>query len=62
MEHMKNWECEPSERSPDYADGDVRASTMDIMREQEVIELSCDYCKTDYPVRRAQLAGLLDPS
>ena len=30
--------------------------------EQDVIELSCDYCRTDYPVRRAQLAGLLDPS
>ena len=39
-----------------------REDLADIVREQEVIELSCDYCKTDYPVRRAQLAGLLDPS
>jgi molecular chaperone Hsp33 len=39
-----------------------RDDLAELLREREVIELSCDYCKTDYPVRRAQLAGLLDAS
>jgi len=34
----------------------------ELLQEQEVIELSCDYCKATYRVGRAQLQGLLQSS
>lgn len=34
----------------------------ELVREQEIIELSCDYCHQDYRVSRAQLRGLLESS
>jgi molecular chaperone Hsp33 len=39
-----------------------RDDLAELIREQEVIELTCDYCKIEYRVRRAQLAGLLESS
>ena len=39
-----------------------RADIAELVREQEIIELTCDYCRTAYPVGRAQLLGLLETS
>ena len=39
-----------------------RDELADMVRETEVIEVSCDYCRTDYAVSRAHLRGLLNPS
>jgi molecular chaperone Hsp33 len=39
-----------------------REEIADMVRKQEVIELTCDYCRTTYSVQRAQLAGLLETS
>ena len=39
-----------------------REELAEMIREQEVLELTCDYCRTAYQVSRSQLQGLLDPS
>jgi molecular chaperone Hsp33 len=39
-----------------------RDDLAELLREQQVIELTCDYCQSEYRVQRAQLAGLLEPS
>jgi molecular chaperone Hsp33 len=39
-----------------------RDELANMVRESEVIEVSCDYCHTDYAVSRAHLRGLLEPS
>ncbi|MCC6525704.1 MAG: Hsp33 family molecular chaperone HslO [Polyangiaceae bacterium] len=39
-----------------------RAELVDMLREREPIEVSCDDCHTTYPVGRVQLAGLLHES
>ncbi|RLB66009.1 MAG: Hsp33 family molecular chaperone HslO [Deltaproteobacteria bacterium] len=39
-----------------------REEIAEMVREQEVIELTCDYCRTTYAVQRAQLLGLLETS
>jgi molecular chaperone Hsp33 len=39
-----------------------REELAELLREQPVIELSCDYCHTVYHVSRGDLAGLLEPS
>jgi molecular chaperone Hsp33 len=39
-----------------------RDDIAEIVREQEVIELSCDYCRTDYALPSTQLSGLLESS
>jgi molecular chaperone Hsp33 len=39
-----------------------RDDLAEMVKEQEVIELTCDYCKTDYRVASAQLMGLLATS
>jgi molecular chaperone Hsp33 len=39
-----------------------REELANIVSEQQVVELSCDYCNTDYAIRSAQLKGLLQPS
>ncbi len=39
-----------------------RKDIAELLRDQEVIELTCDYCGTAWPVQRAQLLGLLETS
>jgi molecular chaperone Hsp33 len=39
-----------------------RDDIAEIVREQEVIELSCDYCRTDYALPSSKLQGLLESS
>jgi molecular chaperone Hsp33 len=39
-----------------------RSELDEIIREQGVLELTCDYCRTPYRVGRGQLQGLLEPS
>ena len=39
-----------------------RAELEDLLRERDLIEMTCDYCNTNYRIGRAQLAGLLQPS
>ena len=39
-----------------------RQDIKEMVEESQVIELSCDYCNTDYVVQSSQLQGLLAPS
>lgn len=39
-----------------------REDIAELLRDSDVLELSCDYCRTDYRVARAVLQGLLEPS
>jgi molecular chaperone Hsp33 len=39
-----------------------RQSLAEIVTEQSVVELSCDYCNTDYVIQSSQLLGLLETS
>ncbi|MBW2453201.1 MAG: Hsp33 family molecular chaperone HslO [Deltaproteobacteria bacterium] len=39
-----------------------REDLTELVRDQEVVELTCDYCGTAWPVQRAQLLGLLETS
>jgi redox-regulated HSP33 family molecular chaperone len=39
-----------------------RQSLAEIVTEQRVVELSCDYCNTDYVIQSSQLLGLLETS
>ncbi|MFP6684841.1 MAG: Hsp33 family molecular chaperone HslO [Polyangiaceae bacterium] len=34
----------------------------EMLKEDEIIELSCDYCKTNYQLGHAQLSGMLESS
>ena len=39
-----------------------RSELADMVRDQEILELSCDYCHTEYSISRAHLRGLLESS
>jgi molecular chaperone Hsp33 len=39
-----------------------RDELAEMLRTQETLELTCDYCHTEYRVGRSQLRGLLEPS
>lgn len=39
-----------------------RSELIDLMRNDEILEISCHYCNTDYQVPSAKLRGLVDPS
>jgi molecular chaperone Hsp33 len=39
-----------------------RADIEDLLRDGEVLEIACDYCRREYRILPAQLRGLLDPS
>lgn len=39
-----------------------RAELADMVRDSEVLELSCDYCHSEYRISRAHLRGLLESS
>jgi molecular chaperone Hsp33 len=39
-----------------------RGELADIVRDNEVLELSCDYCHSEYRISRAHLRGLLESS
>ena len=39
-----------------------RDELAEIVHEQQIIEVSCDYCNTDYAIRSSHLQGLLETS